>query len=427
MDNAQITLVILAFVAFFFVTELIPLAVTAMLGAIACGIMGVLPMKLVFSGLSNSTVVLFAAMFVIGAAMFHTGLAQKIGVTVVRFTGTGENSLMFGSMAVAAALSAVTSNTATTACLIPVIAGICTAARIPVNRQMMPLAFAAGLGGTMTLVGTPPNIIATGALKAAGLRPFGFFEFAWIGIPLTIAGIIYMIFIGKHLLPKAGAVGSELDAEAAKEAQAGDTSATKQWITGLTLLFVVVVMALDLKTFPLQVAATLGALFLVITKCIGEKDAYKGIDWVTIFLFAGMLPVATAMDKSGAGKLIANWVVSMMGGAPGPMLVTIVLFALSCGLTQFMSNTAATALLAPIGIGIAKGLGASPHAVMMAIAIAASCAFATPVGTPPNTLVLGPGGYKFMDYVKAGTGLVIVSGIVSIIVIPLVWPFFPGK
>ena len=420
------TLIVLAFVAFFFVTELLPLAVTAMAGAIACGVLGIIPMNTVFSGLSNSTVVLFAAMFVIGAAMFHTGLAQKIGTTVVRFTGTGENSLMFGSMAVAAVLSAFTSNTATTACLIPVIAGICQVARIPVNRQMMPLAFAAGLGGTITLVGTPPNIIAAGALRAAGLQPFGFFEFAWIGIPLTIAGIIYMIFIGKHLLPKAGEV-AELDAEAAAEAKAGDTSATKQWLTGLTLIFVVIVMALDLKTFPLQIAATIGALFLVITKCIGEKDAYKGIDWVTIFLFAGMLPVATAMDKSGAGKLIANWVVGAMGGTPGPMMVTIVLFALSAGLTQFMSNTAATALLAPIGIGIAKGLGASPHAVMMAIAIAASCAFATPVGTPPNTLVLGPGGYKFNDYVKAGTGLVIVSGIVSIIVIPMVWPFFPGK
>ncbi len=424
MDNATLTLIVLAFVAFFFVTELLPLAVTAMAGAIAVGILGIIPMNQVFSGLSNSTVVLFAAMFVVGAAMFHTGLAQKIGVTVVRFTGTGENSLMIGSMVVAAALSSVTSNTATTACLIPVIAGICQVARIPVNRQMMPLAFAAGLGGTITLVGTPPNIIAAGALKAAGLRPFGFFEFAWIGIPLTVVGIIYMIFIGKHLLPKAGAV-AELDEEAASEAKAGTTDPMKQWITGLTLIFVVVVMALDIKKFPLEIAATIGALFLVITKCIGEKDAYKGIDWVTIFLFAGMLPVATAMDKSGAGKLIANWVVGAMGGAPGPLLVTIVLFALSAGLTQFMSNTAATALLAPIGIGIAKGLGASPHAVMMAIAIAASCAFATPVGTPPNTLVLGPGGYKFMDYVKAGTGLVIVSMIVSVIVIPMVWPFFP--
>jgi anion transporter len=358
--------------------------------------------------------------------MFQTGLAQKIGTTVVKFTGTGENSLMAGTMAVAAVLSAFTSNTATTACLIPVVAGICTASRIPVNRQMMPLAFGAGIGGTMTLVGTPPNIIAAGALKAAGLEPFGFFEFAWIGVPLTIAGIIYMVFLGKHFLPKDGEI-AELGTESQIETAKVKTDTGKQWLTGFTLLFVVVIMALDLKTLPLQVAATIGAIFLVITKCIGEKEAYRGIDWVTIFLFAGMLPVAMAMDKSGAGKLIANWVVASMGGSPGPLLVTTVLFALSTGLTQFMSNTAATALLAPIGISIAKGLGASPHAVLMAIAIAASCAFATPVGTPPNTLVLGPGGYKFIDYIKAGTGLVIVSMIVSVIVIPIVWPFFPGK
>ncbi len=423
MSNAVLTLIVLAVVAFFFVTELLPLAVTAMAGAIAVGVLGIIPMNQVFSGLSNSTVVLFAAMFVVGAAMFHTGLAQKIGEAVVRITGTGENSLMIGTMVAAAGLSSVTSNTATTACLIPVVAGICTVSRMSVNRQMMPLAFAAGLGGTITLVGTPPNIIAAGALKAAGLTPFGFFEFAWIGIPLTIAGIIYMVLIGKHLLPAAGAVSSDVDAAAAAEAQAGSSSVAKQWITGLTLLMVVVVMALDIKSFPLEVAATIGALFLVITKCIHEKDAYRGIDWVTIFLFAGMLPIATAMDKSGAGKLIAEWVVGLMGSTPSPMVVTAVLFALACGLTQFMSNTAATALLAPIGIGIAKGLGVSPYAVMMAIAIAASCAFATPVGTPPNTLVLGPGGYRFMDYVKAGSGLVLVCFIVSVIVIPLVWPF----
>ena len=423
MSNASVTLLVLAVVAFFFVTELLPLAVTAMAGAIACGVLGVIPLNQVFSGLSNSTVVLFASMFIVGAAMFHTGLAQKIGAAVVRVTGTGENSLMIGTMVSAAAISSVTSNTATTACLIPVVAGICKVSKISVNRQMMPLAFAAGLGGTITLVGTPPNIIAVGAMKAAGITPFGFFEFAWIGIPLTIAGILYMVFIGKHLLPKAAEVHDGIDADAEEEARVTTHSVVKQWITGLTLLFVVVVMALDLKSIPLEVAATVGALFLVVTKCISEKAAYKGIDWVTIFLFAGMLPIATAMDKSGAGKLIADWVVSLMGSTPSPIVVTAVLFALSAGLTQFMSNTAATALLAPIAIGIAKGLGVSPHAVMMAVAIAASCAFATPVGTPPNTLVLGPGGYKFMDYVKTGSGLVFVCLIVSIIIIPIAWPF----
>ncbi len=424
MNHDVLTLAVLAVIAFFFITELVPLAVTAMAGAIVVGVLGIIPMNEIFSGLSNSTVVLFASMFVIGAAMFHTGLAQKIGTGVVRITGTGENSLMVGTMLTAAALSSVTSNTATTACLIPVVAGICSASGVSTKRQMMPMAFAAGLGGIITLVGTPPNIIAAGALKAAGERPFGFFEFAWIGIPLTLAGIVYMVFIGKHLLPRDGdATSMEIDAEAAHEAEALSNDPRKQWLTGMTLAFVVIIMALDLKVFPLEVAATLGALFLVISKCIKESEAYKGIDWVTIFLFAGMLPIATAMDKSGAGRLVADWVVGHIGSDASPMLVTAALFALSAGLTQFMSNTACTALLAPIAIGIAKGLGASPHAVMMAVGVAASCAFSTPVGTPPNTLVLGPGGYRFIDYVKAGSGLMLVCLLVSMVVIPLVWPF----
>ena len=429
MSPAVTTLIVLGFVAFFFITELVPLAITALAGAIVLGLLGVIPVNTVFSGLSNSTVVLFAAMFVIGASMFHTGLAQKMGQGVVKLSGKSENGLMAGIMIAAAALSSVTSNTGTTACLIPVILGICQAAKIPASRQMMPLAFAAGLGGIITLVGTPPNIIAAGALKAAGLRPFGFFEFAWIGIPLTIAGLIYMLTIGKRLLPKEqiSADGVKVDEEAAAEAKAGVSDPKKQWITGIVLVAVVVVMALDLKRVPLEVAAGIGALVLVVTGCLSEKQAYRGIDWVTIFLFAGMMPIATAMDKSGAGKMIAEWVVGMLGGSPSPMMVTSALFLLSAGLTQFMSNTACTALLAPIGISIATGLGASPHAVLMAIAVAASCAFATPVGTPPNTLVLGPGGYKFNDYVKAGTGLVVVCFIVSIIVIPMVWPFFPAK
>lgn len=428
MSPAVITLIVLAIVSLFFVTEAIPLAISAMGGAVALGILGIIPINTVFSGLSNSTVVLFAGMFVIGASMFHTGLAQKMGEFVVRKVGTSENGLMFGTMFIAAAISSVSSNTGTTAALMPVILGICTVARIPASRQLMPLAFGAGLGGMITLVGTPPNIIAAGALKAAGLQPFGFFEFAWIGIPLTVVGIIYMVFIGKRLLPKAElSTDVEIDADAMAEATAGNVDPSKQWITALTLIGVVIVMALDLKQFPLEIAAVIGAIICILTKCLTEKQAYQGIDWVTIFLFAGMMPIAAAMEKSGAGKLIADTVVGVLGDKPSPMMVTAVLFLLSGGLTQFMSNTACTALLAPIGISIAKGIGASPQAVMMAIAIAASCAFATPVGTPPNTLVLGPGNYRFNDYVKAGTPLVVICFIVSIIIIPMVWPFFPGK
>ena len=424
MSPAIKCLILLAVIALFFVTEIIPLAITAIGGAVACGLMGLIPAKQVFSGLSNSTVVLFAGMFVVGAAMFYTGLAQSIGNKVVHLCGTGENSLMLGLMLVGTILSSVLSNTGTCACLMPVALGICAASKNPASRQLLPMAYACGWGGIITLVGTPPNIIGSGALTAAGLPGFSFFEFAWIGIPVSIAGMLYMMFIGKHLLPK---VELDADQDIEQEIEATSTDSKKQIISGAILIAVVLVMALDIKGVTLEMAAIIGALICVLTGCLTEKQAYASIDWVTIFLFAGMMPVSTAMDKTGAGKLIAEWTVGLMGGDPSPMVVTAVLFALSCILTQFMSNTASAALLCPIGVAIAKQLNADPKAVIMAIAVAASCAFATPVGTPPNTLVLGPGGYKFMDYVKAGTGLVIVCFVVSLIVIPIVWPFFPGK
>ena len=432
MDPAIITLCVLAVAAFLFVTELIPLAVTAMAACTALGILGVLPGKQVYAGLSNSTVVLFGGMFVIGAAMFKTGLAEAVGLWVVNKAGTGEVKLMGAVMLVTIALSSVSSNTGTVACLMPVIVGIANAAKIPASKELMPLAVAANVGGTITMIGTPPNVIVTGALSAAGLPSFGFFEFALIGVPLSVVVLVYMLTIGRKTIPAKNAGDMDADAvEAAKkEAGAGDDDApkskTKMWISALILLGVVAAMALNLKTVPLQTAAVTGAILCVVTGCLKEKEAYAGIDWVTIFLFAGMLSVATAMDKTGAGKLIADTVVNMMGDNPNPIVLCAVLYLISNILTQFMSNTASAALLAPIGISIAQTIGADPKPVLMAIGIAASMAFATPMATPPNTLVLGPGGFSFNDYVKVGVPLCIITFIASVIIIPIFWPFFPG-
>ena len=429
MDPALITLCVLAVAAFLFVTELIPLAVTAMAACTALGILGVLPSKQVYAGLSNSTVVLFGGMFVIGAAMFKTGLAQAIGLWVVKKAGTNEIPLMGAIMLVTIILSSVSSNTGTVACLMPVIIGICQAAKIAPSRQLMPLAIAANVGGTITMIGTPPNVIVTGALAAAGLPTFGFFEFAFIGIPLSIIILVYTLFIGRHFIPDkaAGAMDEEAVKAAAEEAGATNDGApkskSKMWISGLILLGVVACMALGLKNLPLHTAAVTGAILCVVTGCLKEKEAYAGIDWVTIFLFAGMLSVATAMDKTGAGKLIADTVVGTMGANPNPYLLTAVLFLISNVLTQFMSNTASAALLAPIGISIAQTIGCDPKPVLMALGIAASMAFATPMATPPNTLVLGPGGFSFNDYVKVGVPMCLISWVACVIIIPIFWPF----
>ena len=432
MDPAIITLCVLAVAAFLFVTELIPLAVTAMAACTALGILGVLPSKQVYAGLSNSTVVLFGGMFVIGAAMFKTGLAEAVGLWVVHKAGTGEVKLMGAVMLVTICLSSVSSNTGTVACLMPVVIGIANAAHVAPSKELMPLAIAANVGGTITMIGTPPNVIVTGALNAAGLPSFGFFEFALIGIPLSVVVLAYMLTIGRKTIPihEVGEMDEEAVQAAKEEAGASDDSApkskSKMIISGLIMCGVVVAMALNLKTVPLQTAAVTGAILCVITGCLKEKEAYAGIDWVTIFLFAGMLSVATAMDKTGAGKLIADTVVGMMGAHPNPIVLCAVLYLISNVLTQFMSNTASAALLAPIGISIAQTIGADPKPVLMAIGIAASMAYATPMATPPNTLVLGPGSFTFNDYVKVGVPLCVICFIVSVIIIPIFWPFFPG-
>lgn len=417
MDSAIITLIVLGVVAFLFVTELIPLAVSAVGATVALGVIGVLSPSEVFSGLSNSTVVLFAGMFVVGAAMLESGLATAIGNAVVRKVGTHEVPLMVALMLLTIAMSAFASNTGTVACLLPVIIGICVAAHIPASPLLMGIAIAANTGGAITMVGTPPNIIAVGALQAANIEPFGFFEFAIIGIPLSIASLIYMITLGRKISPK-----NYADMGSVSNIGSGGTRRSR-YICAVILLFVILGLCFGIPGMSAEMVAVTGALACVLTGCIPEKKAYQGIDWVTIFLFAGMLPVSIALEKTGAGAMIAKTVVGLMGDKPSPYVFMLVLFCLSCGLTQFMSNTAAAALLCPIGISIANQVGCSPYPVIMAIAIAASCAFTTPVATPPNTLVLAPGKFKFKDYITIGVPLVLVSLVICVVIIPLAWPF----
>lgn len=168
-----------------------------------------------------------------------------------------------------------------------------------------------------------------------------------------------------------------------------------------------------------------GALALIVTGVISEKDALKSIDLKTIFLFGGTLSLASALSQTGAGAMIAETVMGALGENPSPYVLTFVVFILCCIMTNFMSNTATTALMVPICLSIAQGMGADPRAVLMACVIGGSCAYATPIGMPANTMVVGAGGYTFMDYVKSGLPLIVIATIVSMIILPIAFPFFP--
>jgi solute carrier family 13 (sodium-dependent dicarboxylate transporter), member 2/3/5 len=423
MSQAQVTFLVLALMAASFVAQRIPAYITALIGSMALAALGIIPMDSLFAGFSNPTLVLFAGMFVIGDALFRTGLASALGDWAVRKMGNSERRLLWGTMIVSSVLSTVASNTATTAALIPLVLSVCATAGIPASRLLMPMAFASGFGGISALIGTPPNVIASEALRTAGLRPFGFFEFAWVGIPMAFAGMLYMDLIGRRLLPASPA---PLPAGLlAVERRASPGKTLQMWICGSILLIVVVVMALNLKGVPLEFVAVAGAVACVLTGCIGRKEAVESIEWETLILFGSMFAIAVAMEKSGASTLIAGGLLQVAGPGSSPYVVVGGILALNMFLGLFLSNTACAVLLAPIGLSLAGGIGANPHAVLMTIAVASSCSFLTPVSTPPNILVWEPGKYRFMDYVKVGSGLSLVCIVVAIFVIPWVWPVFP--
>lgn len=423
MNPAIITLLFLVFAIVMFVSEKIPLGLTSMIVCVGLIVTGVLGWKDAFAGFIDSNVILFVAMFVVGGALFETGMANKIGGLVTKFAKT-ERSLIVAIMLIVGLMSGVLSNTGTAAILIPVVIGIAAKSGFKRSRLLMPLVFAAAMGGNLSLIGAPGNMIGQSVLEEATGQSFGFFEYAIVGLPILIVGILFYATIGFKLLPnhdvqdEGGAFDTEKDFS--------DVPKWKQILSLVILVVTLIGMIFEDKIgIKLCVTGSIGALLLMLTGVISEKDAIQSIDLKTIFLFGGTLSLAAALKNTGAGEMIASTVVGLLGENPSPLLLTFVVFIICAVLTNFMSNTATTALMAPICLAIAQGMGADPRAVLMACVIGGSCAYATPIGMPANTMVLGVGGYRFKDYVVAGLPLIVIATIVSMVILPIAFPFFP--
>lgn len=422
MSQITITLLFLLFAIVMFMWEKIPLGLTSMIVCVGLVVTGVLEWQTAFAGFIDSNVILFVAMFIVGGALFETGMANNIGGIVTHFAKT-ERQLIVAIMVIVGVMSGFLSNTGTAAILIPVVIGIAAKSGYSRSRLLMPLVFAAAMGGNLTLIGAPGNMIAQSGMEGIGLK-FGFFDYAKVGVPILIVGIIYFAFIGYKFLPnKEGSDEGIFD----ESKDFSHVPKWKQYLSLVILLLTLVGMIFEEQLgIKLCVIGCMGALALMITGVISEKDALASIDLKTIFLFGGTLSLAAALEQTGAGELIAEKVIGMLGDNPSPYVLTFVIFMLCCVMTNFMSNTATTALMVPIGISIAQGMGADPSAVLMACVIGGSCAYATPIGMPANTMVVTAGGYTFKDYAKAGVPMILVATVVSMILLPIFYPFFPG-
>ena len=286
MSPTTITLIFLAFAVVMFVTEKIPLGVTSMIVCIGLVITGVLNVNDAFSGFINSNVILFVAMFIVGGALFETGMANEIGSLVTKFAKS-ERGLIVAIMVIVGVMSGFLSNTGTAAVLIPVVIGIAAKSGYKRSRLLMPLVFAAAMGGNLSLIGAPGNMIAQSALEPLGLS-FGLFEYAVVGLPILIAGILFYATIGFRILPNHD---TEEDDSIFDETQ--DFGSVPKWKKVLSLVILIATLMgmsfEELICVKLCITGWVGALLLILTGVISEKDALKSIDLKTIFLFGGTL------------------------------------------------------------------------------------------------------------------------------------------
>ena len=352
MSPSTITILFLLFAIVMFVMEKIPLGVTSMIVCVGLVVTGVLDAKTAFAGFIDSNVILFVAMFIVGGAFFETGMANKIGGIVTKFAKS-ERMLIAAVMIIVGVMSGVLSNTGTAAVLIPVVIGIAAKSGYSRSRLLMPLVFAAAMGGNLSLIGAPGNMIAQSALSEIGLG-FGFFEYAIVGLPILICGALFYTTLGMKLLPDRQ---PKDDGAFDTTADYSNVPAWKQKLSLVILLLTLLAMIFEKKIgIKLYVSGCMGALALIITGVISEKQALNSIDLKTIFLFGGTLSLAAALEKTGAGEMVAEKVMHLLGENPSPYVLTFAVFMLCCIMTNFMSNTATTALLVPICVSIAQGI-----------------------------------------------------------------------
>ena len=302
MSPTTITLIFLAFAVISFVLEKIPLGLTATIVALGLNLTGVLDVKTTFAGYVNSNVILCVGMFVVGQALFETGMANRIGGIVTKFAKS-ERMLIVAIMVIVGIMSGFLSNTGTAAVLIPVVCGIADESGYSRSRLLMPLVFAAALGGNLSIIGAPGNLMGVNALQEMG-EPTSFFMYAPVGVPMLAAGILFYALVGYKFLPDGS--GRELDA-VEQQKSFDDVPVWKQYVSLIVLIVCILAMIFETQIgIKLQVTACVAACFLVLTGVISEKEALKSIDLKVVLLFGGSLALASALDSTGAGTLIAD-------------------------------------------------------------------------------------------------------------------------
>ena len=417
MNPMSIALLILVITVALFIWEPIPIIVTAIGASIAFAYTGLIEVGDIFTGYNSTTIVLLAGMMVVGSSLFHAGITDMIGEKMVKVTGKSERNIILATLVVSCVLSAVCSNIGVMTAMAPLVTAMCLTAGIGPSKALLALLFGAQFGGFVTLVGVGSNATANSVMAEQGIEPFGFFSITPFGIGVCILGTLYFTFIGRKLIPDTGYVP-----EFAKTDKK-PLDKRKAFIAVATLLCVLVVIAVSPKNIPMHVAAVVGALVIVGTKCMSVQDAIKAIDWNCMLLVGSLTAISNGVKNSGLGTAAANAILDVLGENPSTFMITTLIFFAAALLTQIMSNIPTIMLFMPIGISIAEQIGVSPYPIAMTITLAGAASYATPFAAPQNMMTVGWTRYRFVDFIKIGLPMLLIPDVVVVALVPIFLPY----
>ncbi len=417
MNPALIALIIIAVMIALFIWEPWPIVVTAIAASVAFYATGLIKLGDIFSGYNSTTIVLLCGMMVVGASLFHSGITDLIGEKRVKITGKNERNIILVTLIVSCLLSSVCSNIGVMTAMAPLVTAMCLAAGFGPSKALLALLFGAQFGGFVTLVGVGSNATANEVMIQNGLEGFKFFSITPFGIGVCILGTLYFTFVGRKMIPDTGYVPEFAQTEKKP------LNKKKAAISIATLVAVLVVIAWGPKAFPMHLAAVCGAIIILATKCMNLKDAIKSIDWNCMLLVGSLSAISLGVKNSGAGDMVADAILKILGENPSPFLVTTVIFFAASLLTQFMSNIPSIMLFLPIGVSIAQKIGVNPYPIAMTITLAGAASYATPFAAPQNMMTVGWTQYKFVDFIKIGIPMVLITYIAVVGLIPIFLPY----
>jgi di/tricarboxylate transporter len=426
-----LTLLVLAAVIAALVWDRLRADIVALSGAATLLMTGVVRPVDVQGAFASPAIIALASLFVIAYALELSGLLDRgisMGVALCRRMG---NKGIWLLLSMIGGVSCFLNSTPIVVLGAPVIRDVALALKQSPKHYLMPLSYITVLTGCCTLIGTSTNLLVDDMASISGQARFGIFEITPVGLPMALVGGLYLFLFGSRLLNAPGRDEQESDASPAyiASAQVGDASlfAEKRPLrpakaaTALAVFIGAIALA-ALNIAPIAATALSGAVLLILLNVISADEAYRGLKPEILILIAGMVVIGIAMEVSGLAEVASSLLIASVHGL-SPLIALIVLYLITMVLTELLSNATVAVLITPIAVALAESLAVSPRPFLVAVMMAASAAFATPFGYQTNVIVYQMGGYRYMDFVRVGLPLNLITATVAIIAIQMFFPF----